>query len=227
MWSQGQESGMRVQRTAPDTASGRTHPREDQASQHEVRDARAGSAAPRRAPGGRGAASATRAAPAATGQEDTTSRKEIARRRLTAGTVGRGASTMGEEPSTASPGAHRWREPVEECASARGAGCGAAPVEEAERLSQKHKLNEKLTKRRLRISAKWAKDGQQQEMEGAGLGPEQTPESDNSQRSRRSRRGAVLEPADSPEPDIRERSRRPRDTRSQSRSHSARRSPLR
>jgi hypothetical protein len=119
---------MRVKRTAPDTASGRPHPRKDQASQHEVRDARAGSAAPRRKPGARGAASATGAAPAATGQEDTTSRRDAARRRLPTSTVGRGASNGGEEPSTASPGGPRWREPVEEgrCASARGAGCAAA-----------------------------------------------------------------------------------------------------
>ena len=136
---------MRVQRTAPDTASGRTHPREDQASQHEVRDARAGSAAPRRAPGGRGAASATGAAPAATGQEDTTSRREIARRGLPTRTVGRGASNMGEEPSTASPGGPRWKEPVEEerCATARGAGCAAARSGR-EDLPMEERLREEL-----------------------------------------------------------------------------------
>jgi hypothetical protein len=84
-------------------------------------------------------------------------------------------------------------------------------------LSHKQKENKKRSERRLRITTKWAKGVQQQEMEGSGVGPEQAPESD----------GAVLEPADSPVQDIRERSRRPRDTRSQSRSHSAGRSPRR
>ena len=129
-------------------------------------------------------------------------------------------------------GESQWKnndtpQPAEPAAEQQEVEGKIAPWKRPSGFSQKHKLNEKRTKRRLRITAKWAKDGQQQEMEGAGLGPEQAPESDNSQRSRRSRRGAVLEPADSPEPDIRERSRRPRDTRSQSRSHSARRSPRR
>ena len=129
-------------------------------------------------------------------------------------------------------GESQWKnndtpQPAEPAAEQQEVEGKIAPWKRPSGFSQKHKLNEKRSKRRLRITAKWAKDGQQQEMEGAGLGPEQAPESDNSQRSRRSRRGAVLEPADSPEPDIRERSRRPRDTRSQSRSHSARRSPRR
>ena len=101
------------------------------------------------------------------------------------------------------------------------------PIDVAQRQKARHNLNGKRSKRRLRTAAKWAKGGQQQEMDGAGLGPEQAPESDTSQRSRRSRSGAGQEPADSPEPDVRGRSRRPRDARSQSRSHSTKRSPRR
>ena len=87
----------------------------------------------------------------------------------------------------------------------------------ARSFSQKRKINNKRTRRRQRITAKWAKDDQQHE----------APESDASERGRRSRRGAAQEPANSPEPNTRGRSRRPRDARSQSRSHSARRSPRR
>ena len=84
-------------------------------------------------------------------------------------------------------------------------------------LSHKQKENKKRGERRLRIEEKWAKGAQQRKMEGSGVGPEQAPEP----------YGAVLEPAESPVQDLRERSRRPRDTRSQSRSHSAGRSPCR
>ena len=97
----------------------------------------------------------------------------------------------------------------------------------SQKRNDKRELNKKRFKRRQRITAKWAKDDQQHEMDGAGLGHAQATQSDTSERSRRSRRGAVQEPADSPKPDTRARSRRPRDTRSQSRSHSARRSPRR
>ena len=84
-------------------------------------------------------------------------------------------------------------------------------------MSHKQKENKKRGERRLRIEEKWAKGAQQRKMEGSGVGPEQAPEPD----------GAVLEPAESPVQDLRERSRRPRDTRSQSRSHSAGKSPRR
>ena len=146
-WPQGQESGVRVFWTAPDAASGRPHPRKDQASQHEVQDAGAGPVAPRRTPEGGGAASATGAAPAATGQEDPTSRGETRRRRLSTRTahVCRGASNMGGEPCTASPGGPRWKEPVEEgrCATACGAGCAAARSGR-EDLPMEERLREEL-----------------------------------------------------------------------------------
>ena len=87
----------------------------------------------------------------------------------------------------------------------------------ARNFSQKRKINKNRTRRRQRITAKWAKDDQQHE----------APESDASERGRRSRGGAAQESASSPEPNTRGRSRRPRDARSQSRSHSARRSPRR
>ncbi len=231
---------MRVQRTAPDTASGRTHPREDQASQHQVPDARAGSAAPRRAPGGRGAASATGAAPAATGQEDPTRRRETRRRRLPTRTAHgcRGASNMGGEPSTASPGGPRWEEPLEgeRCATAGGAGCAAARSGR-EDLPMEERLREELLPKTEdqqepyeAAAAYYCQVGRGRPAARVGRsrpGAAQALESDASERSRRSRRGAVQEPAHSPKPATRARSRRPRDTRSQSRSHSAKRSPRR
>ena len=99
----------------------------------------------------------------------------------------------------------------------------------ARNFSQKRKINKNRTRRRQRITAKWAKEGQEHELDGAGLEPAQAPESDTSERSRRPGNKAGREPAQSPEPDTRGRSRRPRDTRSQeeSRSHSAKRSPRR
>ena len=81
--------------------------------------------------------------------------------------------------------------------------------------ASKQKENKKRGQRRLRLEEKHG--AQQRERKGAGAGPVQAPEPD----------GAVLEPAESPVQELRERSRRPRDTRSQSRSHSARRSPRR
>jgi hypothetical protein len=129
-------------------------------------------------------------------------------------------------------GESQWKkndapQPAEPAAEQQEVEGKIAPWKRSRNLSQKQKINEKRTKRRQRITAKWAKDDQQHEMDGAGLGPAQALESDTSERSRRSRRGAVQEPAHSPKPATRARSRRPRDTRSQSRSHSAKRSPRR
>ena len=102
----------------------------------------------------------------------------------------------------------RWKRPAVGLQMGRASG---------RTRSRKQKENKKRGERRLRIEEKWAKGAQQRKMEGSGVGPEQAPEPD----------GAVLEPAESPVQDLRERSRRPRDTRSQSRSHSAGRSPRR
>ena len=102
----------------------------------------------------------------------------------------------------------RWKRPAVGLQMGRASG---------RTRSRKQKENKKRGERRLRIEEKWAKGAQQRKMEGSGVGPEQAPEPD----------GAVLEPAESPVQDLRERSRRPRDTRSQSRSHSAGRSPCR